>query len=86
EAAGFRAGDIVLTIDGLEARRNNRAILDRLAQKIGQSVKAEIMRDGQKQTLEWKVAADEQTAYKVIELPSPNAEQVKTRERWLKRS
>lgn len=84
--AGLEVGDLLLAIDGVEVRRGFRAVRARLSEKIGQTVKMLIKRDGEERHLDLKVAAREETSYRLVELPHPTPEQVKVREAWLRTS
>jgi predicted metalloprotease with PDZ domain len=82
--AGLEAGDLLLTIDGVEVRRGFRAVRARLSEKIGQIVPMIIKRGGEQKELNLKVAAREEESYRLVELPNPTAQQIKVREAWLR--
>ena len=42
-----------------------------------------IKRRGETMTVEMPVEADEQTAFRLVEVPNPSPQQSKVRERWL---
>jgi predicted metalloprotease with PDZ domain len=83
-AAGIEAGDALLSIDDIEARRGFQAIFERLGQKIGQTVKVNLIRKGESKTIQMKVEAEDQASYKISETPNATPDQLRTRERWLK--
>jgi predicted metalloprotease with PDZ domain len=82
--AGFQVGDLLVSYDGIEVRRGFGAVNRHLLQKLGQSVKVIITREGEDKTLELQVIEREQQAYKIIEAPRPTPDQLKLRERWLR--
>jgi predicted metalloprotease with PDZ domain len=82
--AGLEAGDVLISVDGIEVRRGFQAVFELLAKKLGQTVKVIITRKGESKTIEMKVEGEEQTSYKISELPAATAEQMKVRDRWLK--
>jgi predicted metalloprotease with PDZ domain len=82
-AIGLQTGDVLVTVDGIEARRGLGAVRARLAQKLGQTVQVVIKRRGETMTVELPVEADEQTAFRLVEVPNPSPQQSKVRERWL---
>jgi predicted metalloprotease with PDZ domain len=83
ERAGLAAGDILVSIDGQEATRRFFLLQQHLAEKIGQSVPIVVKRNGQPRTLQIKIEGEEETNYKLIELPNPTAEQLHLRNGWL---
>ncbi|HKP86777.1 MAG TPA: PDZ domain-containing protein [Blastocatellia bacterium] len=83
-AAGLEAGDVLSSVDGVEVRRGLQAVFARLAQKVGQTVKINLTRNGESKTVEMRVEGEEQESYKISELPGATPDQMKVRERWLK--
>jgi predicted metalloprotease with PDZ domain len=83
-AAGIVAGDVLSSVDDIEVRRGFQAIFERLNQKMGQTVKINLIRKGENKTVEMKVEGEEQASYKLFEMPNANPDQIKARERWLK--
>lgn len=82
-AAGLQTGDVIVSVEGIEARRRFDAVYGALTQKIGKPVKVAIKRDGAGKTVEMVVAGDEQMSYRLVEAGSPTPLQMKVRERWL---
>jgi predicted metalloprotease with PDZ domain len=82
--AGLRVGDIVLSADGVDLRKDPQALIAKLGEKIGQAVKLSIKRGAQEITGDVEVGTRGDVSYKVSELPNPTADQVKIREAWLK--
>jgi predicted metalloprotease with PDZ domain len=82
-AAGLQAGDVLVSVDGVEVRRGFGAVYVVLTQKVGKTVKVEIKRDGVSKTIEMQVAGDEHSAYRLVEAPNPTPQQMKVRDRWL---
>jgi len=82
--AGLRVGDIVLRGDGADLRRDPRALIAGLGERIGQTVKLSIKRGDQDLTIDVEVGTRSESNYKIVELPNPAADQVKVREAWLK--
>ena len=82
-AAGLQAGDVMVSVEGVEVRRGFGAVYNVLTQKVGKTVKVEIKRDGASKTVEMQVAGDEQSAYRLVEAPNPTPQQMKVRDRWL---
>jgi predicted metalloprotease with PDZ domain len=78
--AGLMRGDVLLRVDGQDVGRNFR-----LGDVAGKTVKVEIRRGEKTQTIDMFVKANEASEYRVVEAQSPAAEQMKTREVWLKR-
>src|SRR5262249_8486898 len=84
--ARLQPGDIILSIDGqiLEGRPGG-TVFRLLAQKAGQNVRLRIQRGGAEQELEIPVGSFEIATYRIVEGPTPTADQLKIRESWLKR-
>lgn len=82
--AGLRAGDILVSIEGLDLKKDSQAVDDLLRQRINRSVKLQIKRDGNEQTLDLQVGSRSDPSYKIVEMPNPTANQLKIREAWLK--
>ncbi|HKQ07150.1 MAG TPA: PDZ domain-containing protein [Blastocatellia bacterium] len=82
-AAGLQAGDVLVSFDGVEARRGFTAAYQLLSQRVGKPVKVTIRRGGESKTVEMMVAADEQAAYRLAEVSNPTPQQLKVRDRWL---
>jgi predicted metalloprotease with PDZ domain len=82
--AGLQAGDILVSIDGLDAQKDFQAVMGRLAEKIDRSVKLSIKGAGKDETLDLEVGSRSEAEYKIVELLSPTPDQLKIREAWLK--
>jgi predicted metalloprotease with PDZ domain len=82
--AGLRVGDIVLGVDGVELRKDPQALIAKLGERIGQTVKLSIKRGAQDLTSDVEVGSRSDSSYKIVELPNPSPDQVKIREAWLK--
>jgi hypothetical protein len=64
----------------------NLSLREPLGKKLGQTIKLAIKRGTEERTLEAKVATREEINYRLVELPRPNATQLKIREGWLRRA
>jgi predicted metalloprotease with PDZ domain len=87
--AGLVSGDLIRTIDDTALTPDptgNISFRDVLGKKIGQTVKLSIKRGTEERTLDVKVGTREETNYRLVELPRPNAAQLKIREGWLARA
>jgi predicted metalloprotease with PDZ domain len=84
EQAGLTADDILVSIDGLEVTRRFFLLQQHLTQKIGQSVPVIVKRSGQQKTLQVRIEGQEETEYKLIDVPKPTQEQLSLRNGWLK--
>ena len=82
--AGLRIGDILESIDGLDLQKDSQAVEERLLQRIDESVKLQIKRGEQEQTVDLQVGSRSDPSYKIVEVPKPTAHQLKIREAWLK--
>ncbi len=82
-AAGLQAGDVLVSFDGVEARRGFGAAYELLTQRIGKTVKVAIKRNGESKTVEMPVAGEEEMAYRLVEVSNPTPQQLKVRDRWL---
>jgi predicted metalloprotease with PDZ domain len=82
--AGLRVGDIVLSADGVDLRKDPQALIAKLGERIGQAVKLSFKRGGQEITSDVEVGTRSESSYKVSEAPNPSPDQVKIREAWLK--
>lgn len=82
--AGLRVGDIVLSADGMDLRKDPQALIAKLGEKIGQAAKLSIKRGVQDITSDVEVGTRSDASYKVSELPNPSPDQIKIREAWLK--
>jgi predicted metalloprotease with PDZ domain len=82
--AGLRAGDILVSLDGLDLQKDRQAIDEKLQRSIDRKVKLQIKRGGQAQTVDLQVGSRSDPSYKIVELPNPTARQLKIREAWLK--
>ena len=56
-----------------------------LNDKVGQNLRLRIRRGGDERELEMKLGLREEVTYRIVEGRSPRPEQLKIRERWLKR-
>ncbi len=82
--AGLRVGDIVLSVDGLDLRKDPQALIAKLGERIGQAVKLLIRRGTQDLSSDVEVGYRTDSSYKIVELPRPSVDQLKIREAWLK--
>ena len=82
--AGLRAGDSLVSIDGLDMQKDFEAVDERLEQRIDRTVKLSIKRGAKDQTLELQVGSVNEANRKIVELPNPSLNQLKIREAWLK--
>ena len=82
--AGLRVGDIVLSVDGADLRKDPQALIAKLGERVGQAVKLSFKRGGQDQTVVVEVGSRSDASYKIAELPNPTPDQLKIREAWLK--
>lgn len=81
--AGLRAGDLLLSIDGVEVRRGLRHVREQLMNRIGKRVKATIKRGADDEVLDMEVKAIEGVRYRIVETANPTREQLKVRDGWL---
>jgi predicted metalloprotease with PDZ domain len=81
--AGLRAGDLLVSVDGLDMQKAGQAVMERLEQRIGNGVKVAIKRNGKDQSIDMNVGARSEASYKIVELPNPTPDQLKVREAWL---
>jgi len=82
--AGLRAGDIVMSVDGADLRKDPQALVAALGGRVGKPVKLAIKRGGKDQTVDLQVGTRSDSSYKVSELPNPTPDQVKIRKVWLR--
>jgi predicted metalloprotease with PDZ domain len=82
--AGVRVGDIVLSVDGVDLRKDPQALIANVSEKIGQTAKLAIKRGAQEITSDVEVGSRSDSIYKIVELPNPSPDQIKIREAWLK--
>jgi predicted metalloprotease with PDZ domain len=82
-AAGLQAGDVLVSVEGLEVRRGFGPVMDVLAKNVGKPVKIDIKRAGTSKTISMQVTGEQQTSYRLVAMPNPTPEQAKVRERWL---
>jgi predicted metalloprotease with PDZ domain len=82
--AGVRVGDIVLSVDGVDLRKDPQALIARVSEKIGQTAKLSLKRGAQEITSDVEVGSRSDSIYKIVELPNPSPDQLKIREAWLK--
>jgi predicted metalloprotease with PDZ domain len=82
--AGLRTGDVVVTADGADVRRDPQALLAKLSERIGGSIKLSIKRGAQELASDVEVGTRIESSYKLVELPNPTPDQIKIREAWLK--
>jgi predicted metalloprotease with PDZ domain len=86
DAAGLKAGDLLLKVDELEVRRRAREVYARMQEKIGSNVKLLIYRDTKEETLDMNVGTYEETSFKLIALPNLNVTQTLVRNGWLQQT
>ena len=84
--AGLRASDIISSVDGANVGKDAQVLIDKLSQRVGQTVKLGIKRGGKDQMVDLQVGTRTETGYTVVELPNPTPEQLKIREEWMKRA
>ena len=82
--AGLRIGDIVLSVDGVDLRKDPQAFIAKVSEKIGQTAKLSLKRGAQEITSDVEVGSRSDSIYKIVELPNPSLDQIKIREAWLK--
>jgi predicted metalloprotease with PDZ domain len=82
--AGLRAGDVLLSVDGLDVRRDRQSAVEHIERQAGSGVKLRISRAGRDQVIDLAVGARSDAGYKIVELSNPTPEQMKIREAWLK--
>lgn len=82
---GVRAGDLLLSIDGIQARPDLAGIRERLAAKIGQDVPVKVRRGTEEMTIKVKVSSRDESRYAITELPELNDEQKALRDAWMKK-
>jgi predicted metalloprotease with PDZ domain len=83
--AGVTEGDLVLSIDGVEARRGLQHVRRQLVNRIGRSVPVVLKRGADPETIAMEVKARQVTQYRIVEAPSPSPEMLKVRESWMAR-
>ena len=84
--APLQKDDFIVSIDGqtLESQPGG-TIFRLLGEKLGKNVRLRIRHGGEERDLDMDVAVVELPNYRVVEVPSPTAEQLKIRESWLQR-
>ena len=82
--AGVRVGDVVLSVDGVDLRKDPQALIAKVSEKIGRTAKLSIKRGTQEITSDVEVGSRSDSIYTIVELPNPSPDQVKIREAWLK--
>lgn len=85
DAEGVRAGDLLVSIDGIQARPDLAGIRERLAEKIGQEVPVKVRRGGEEKVFQVKVHARDEIRYAITELLEVNDEQMALRKAWMKK-
>jgi hypothetical protein len=65
-------------------RNDPQALIAKLGEKIGQAVTLSIKSGTQEITRNVEVGTRSESTYKVVELASPTADQLKVRDAWLK--
>ena len=86
KTVGLQRDDFIVGIDGqtLDGLPSG-TIFRLLGEKMGKKVRLRIRRGGEERDLDIDVGVVELPNYRVVEVQSPTAEQLKTREGWLKR-
>jgi predicted metalloprotease with PDZ domain len=82
--AGLKMGDIVFSVDDADLHRDPRALISRIGDRVGKSVKLAIKRGETDSIVNLQVGSRTNTSYKISELSNPTPEQLKIREAWLK--
>lgn len=82
--AGLRVGDLVLSADGADLRKDPQALIAMLGDRIGKAVKVSFKRGAQDLTTDVEVGYRSDARYKIVELSAPTADQMKIRDAWLK--
>jgi predicted metalloprotease with PDZ domain len=82
--AGLKVGDVVMSFDGVDVQKGERAIVERLEQKIGSVVKVAIKRAGREQIIDLQIGSSSEQSYRIVEMPNATPDQSKIREAWLK--
>lgn len=85
EKAGLAAGDVVMTLDGVNVDFKMAGVRERLTPKIGESVKLSVKRGGEVKVLDVKVGFREEHRRAITELPKVTPEQLSARKVWLKK-
>jgi C-terminal processing protease CtpA/Prc len=82
--AGIKEGDIVYSVDDADLHRDPQALISRIGDRVGKSVKLAIKRGETDSMVNVQVGSRTDTSYKISELSNPTPEQLKIREAWLK--
>jgi predicted metalloprotease with PDZ domain len=82
--AGLQAGDIVLSFDDVDLRKDPEVLIAGLADRVGKRVKLAIKRGGKDQLIDLQVGTRTEASYKIAALANPTPDQLKIREAWLK--
>jgi len=82
--AGLRIGDIVVSANGSDLRKDPQELIAKLGENIGHAVKLSIRRGTQDLTSDVEVGTRDDVTYKVVEMQSATPRQLKIREAWLK--
>ncbi len=75
--AGLAPGDVILKIDGADFFTFN------LGESAGKTVTLRYKRAGEEKETKLDIGALDETAYRIVELPNPSAEQLKIRAGWM---
>ncbi len=85
DAEGVRAGDWLVSINGIQARPDLAGVRDSLAEKIGQEVPVKVRRGGEEKVFPVKVQSRDEVRYAITELLEVNDEQMALRKAWMKK-
>ena len=78
--------DFIVRVDGQTLEGQPAGTIFRLLnEKLGQNIRLRVRRGGEERELDMTVKFVELANYRIVEIPSPTAEQLKIRESWLKR-
>jgi predicted metalloprotease with PDZ domain len=85
DAEGVRAGDWLVSIDGIQARPDLAGVREKLAEKIGQDVPVKVRRGGEEKTYQVRVNSRDEVRYAITELLEVSDEQMALRKAWMKK-
>jgi predicted metalloprotease with PDZ domain len=80
----LRAGDQLVSVDGLDLKTEFPKAMARIEERIGQSVRLAFKRAGTDHVVELPVDSQSETGHRLVEKPNPTPEHLKVRETWLK--
>jgi predicted metalloprotease with PDZ domain len=83
EKSGLLVDDVIQSVEGEPMPGGSSKLAPKLEGRIGNTVRATIMRAGRVVNLDLKVEGREVVQYRMVELGSPSAAQLKLRDSWL---